>query len=738
VSAVADETLMYANPRDRTLQIWKRRRDAAAKHRRQFEGQWMQSQAFASGKQWVEYRPRVHRVLTAPLPEGRTRQTSDVLSRYVWTVIGELAAADFRPQFLFSREQDDVAQDVSDLVNDAMAFGWDHEWRGDQRVHELLLKLAVYGSAAIRCRFDKTKGPIIGRDVLHVDDRPILDRDQELHHRAEAFATGRPVDSRVLREGRVVWETIGPFGLLPPPGVEYADEFPWEIIVRPVGLDELRRTYGSAAAGLKAARMEALDGVRAAGDDERGRQAALLEDQTLLYTGYKRPDSEHPDGQTVVFTEQRLLDDIPSLPYPDTGARPASTGITYFSYWPVAGRFWGRAFVEPGIGPQRIRNKRLTQNDEIIDRSLPKVYVRRGSKVKAPTGLPLEVIEVDQEDAPTMDRGAGPGEWMWKDIAQQDTDLEKTLGVNPVTLGQQPSGTPDLLGADAAEGAGPQEDRPGRGQAGARPDRRRLRQPRGDAQLAATQAADDRGREREAEGSRVHRQPDPDAVPGGAGEGRGGAALAGRRAGEGQRGVGGQARARAAELPLAHLVRRVADRREDARHPRRRPGRHRTRPQGGARERRDVAHRPAGAGRALRQPRAARHRTRRGAGAAGDAGRRRRPGRRPGGAGDRAAQADAPAGRAAASRRRRPGPTPGPPRRGAAGDGPGLVPAEKVDRALAAVTDALTDEGLADRPTLAHTRSLLERVRARNERADESYRQIAARHITELEEDVST
>jgi hypothetical protein len=66
------------------------------------------------------------------------------------------------------------------------------------------------------------------------------------------------------------------------------------------------------------------------------------------------------------------------------------------------------------------------------------------------------------------------------------------------------------------------------------------------------------------------------------------------------------------------------------------------------------------------------------------------------------------------------------------------VPAEKVDRALAAVSDALTDEGLADRPTLAHTRSLLERVRARNERADESYRQIAARHITELEEDVST
>jgi hypothetical protein len=464
VSAVADETLLYANPRDRTLQIWKRRRDTAAKHRRQFEGQWMQSQAFASGKQWVEYRPRVHRVLTAPLPEGRTRQTSDVLSRYVWTVIGELAAADFRPQFLFSREQDDVAQDVSDLVNDAMAFGWDHEWRGDQRVHELLLKLAVYGTAAIRCRFDKTKGPIIGRDVLHVDDRPILDRDQELHHRAEAFATGRPVDSRVLREGRVVWETIGPFGLLPPPGVEYPDEFPWEIIVRPVGLDELRRTYGSAAAGLKAARMEALDGVRAAGDDERGRQAALLEDQTLLYTGYKRPDSEHPDGQTVVFTEQRLLDDVPSLPYPDSGARPASTGITYFSYWPVAGRFWGRAFVEPGIGPQRIRNKRLTQNDEIIDRSLPKVYVRRGSKVKAPTGLPLEVIEVDQEDAPTMDRGAGPGEWMWKDIAQQDTDLEKTLGVNPVTLGQQPSGTPTysaltLLKEQDRKKIGPVEDR---------------------------------------------------------------------------------------------------------------------------------------------------------------------------------------------------------------------------------------------------------------------------------------
>lgn len=66
------------------------------------------------------------------------------------------------------------------------------------------------------------------------------------------------------------------------------------------------------------------------------------------------------------------------------------------------------------------------------------------------------------------------------------------------------------------------------------------------------------------------------------------------------------------------------------------------------------------------------------------------------------------------------------------------MPADKVQRALAAVDDALTDEGLADRPTLAHTRGLLDRVRARNERADESYREIAARHISKLEEERST
>jgi hypothetical protein len=44
----------------------------------------------------------------------------------------------------------------------------------------------------------------------------------------------------------------------------------------------------------------------------------------------------------------------------------------------VKGRFWGRALIEPGIGPQRRRNKRSSQIDEIIDRGLPKVFIEEG------------------------------------------------------------------------------------------------------------------------------------------------------------------------------------------------------------------------------------------------------------------------------------------------------------------------------------------------------------------------
>src|SRR5437868_5526932 len=95
---------------DAILQPWLDRAKQARKARRPLEAQWMTNQAFAAGRQWAVYMPREHRVLDDPRRKqyGRSMQVSDVLTQYVWTAIGKLAADDFRPQLLFERSDEEA------------------------------------------------------------------------------------------------------------------------------------------------------------------------------------------------------------------------------------------------------------------------------------------------------------------------------------------------------------------------------------------------------------------------------------------------------------------------------------------------------------------------------------------------------------------------------------------------------------------------------------------------------
>ncbi len=433
---------------DKLLSPWQRRRDAAKRDRKRYEPQWMTSQHFAAGKQHVAYIPREHRMLLPMLATGRSRQTADVLNQYISTVVGKLAADDFRPQMLFAHD-DAQGEDFADMVNKALDFGWEREWHGDAAILDLLRKLAVFGTAAIRCRFDKGRGKEIA-GVPHRDGKPILEPDEARAYVADKQFYGESADLRTMREGKVVWEVLSPYNLLPPPGVEHPEDFPWEIVVRPVHVDLLKGQYGEKAEGIKAEAIESMDvlGLGEGGGHEGGTlsespgKAGGLEEHALVYTGYLHPTPDWPKGQTVVFAgDSTLLDSYGELPYGETSAKAARSGISYFRYWTVPQRFWGRGLIEPGIGPQRIRNKRLAQIDEIIDRGLPKVYVEEGALVHKPKGLALEVIELkSQSSKPETDGGIAPGAWMAADIELQDANIEKALGIRGVSLGENPSG----------------------------------------------------------------------------------------------------------------------------------------------------------------------------------------------------------------------------------------------------------------------------------------------------------
>lgn len=433
---------------DALLSPWTDRATQARKARRPYEAQWMTNQAFAAGKQWVVYQPREHRVLEDPKRkrQGRSMQTADVLTQYLWTAIGKLAADDFRPQLLFTndnRERELYAQQA----NLAFGWGWDEEWQGDEILLDMLLTLAVFGTGAIRCRYDRQRGAMLG-DVPHVDGKPITDPEQARRHVAEAKYYGDQIDLRPLREGAVTWEVLSPWNLLPQPGVEHERDFTWEIIVRPVAIETLKETYGARADGVQAQDIEAMSllGLKElptiSSSPQLGDSSARLKDHALVYTGYQKPNADFPKGQKVVWAgDDHLLDATAQLPYQEQPYGPRS-GISYFRYWPVKQRFFGRALIEPGIGPQRRRNKRSSQMDEIIDRGMPSVYAEEGSiDPDTLTGNPVELRELKPGSSkPMIDPGIGPGSHFTADIELADADIQKGLGINEIGLGNAPTG----------------------------------------------------------------------------------------------------------------------------------------------------------------------------------------------------------------------------------------------------------------------------------------------------------
>lgn len=425
--------------------VWRSRIQNGLMDRKRFEPQWHINQAFAAGKQWLAWAPRERRLVIPPLPDGRERYTADVLTQYLWTAAGKFMADDFRPELLF-RRQDIESEEFAEQANKALAYGWDYEWDGDKILTQLLVKILTYGTCAIRCRFDPTIGPVIAENVPFKNGEPLLDPQQAVAAVAEAAIIGSTLKFKDIK-GRIVWEPLSPFNLIIPPGLDNEDDFPYEIVVRPRTLDSLKLEYGSKADDLAAEVLSQIDlvGIReqpmADSDLAFASTGGKLEGHVQVYTCYQRPSEELPNGQvTVLAGRDHVLDVRPELPYqaPDGSRR---SGLTYFHYFRVPSRFWSKSLIEPGIGPQRMLNKRRSQQQEIIDRGLPWVAVEEGSLKQPPQGRPLAIVSVKPGAArPQQMQGIGPGPWMQDDINSIYMDMEKALGLREISLGSHPQG----------------------------------------------------------------------------------------------------------------------------------------------------------------------------------------------------------------------------------------------------------------------------------------------------------
>jgi hypothetical protein len=393
--------------------------------------------ALASGKQWVRWEGKVaRRLVTEPVKPGIDRYTQDELVQYRQTVHGELSLDDDRPQLLF-RNEDLPDEDFAEQANNAVGYGWDYEFEANKALSLVRRFIIDMGTAAIRCRFDKTKGPVKA-NVPHIQGQPEYDVSAVL----DAIDQGVRPTFKDIHEGRIRWEAGTPFNLVVPPGIAHEDDFPWECWRDAVYLPTLKEHFQGVLDDVKPDSIAPLTSIQPDDDNRDGTQSRTkLDDHAWLYAFYERPTPKIPDGRIVWLVGEHMkpVQVDPQLGYvgPDGTRR---SGIHYFHYVRLSDRFWSRSMVELGAQPARAYSKRRTQIGAIFDRGQPKVIVEEGALKQSPRGYPVEVLTLKPgKPQPTPWPGIAPNQAMYQELETLRSDLERAIGLR-VSLGENPPG----------------------------------------------------------------------------------------------------------------------------------------------------------------------------------------------------------------------------------------------------------------------------------------------------------
>jgi hypothetical protein len=414
--------------------------------RKKYEPAWHMNLAMAAGKHWLVYDRdfRSLRRIQDVNPRYRDRELyqADVITEYRTAMLGELGSDNDRPELLLQRD-DQASEDYQAQANKAVGWGWDHQWDGDQVLAEVDRMTIDLGTAAVRCRFDPTVGPVKADNVPYQNGRPVL----QMAQATQLFQNGpNPgVQMRPIKEGKICWDPVSAFGIIVPPGIPNERNFPWECIVRPTLLSDVQDLYpaamdmredGDIGTGLGVATSAAATGY-ATSEARTDR----LRDHVWLFTYYERPSGRYPQGRVLTFAgnELKLLHVEDTLPYvgPDGTHR---SGIAYFHWWRVTGQFFSRGLVEAMQDGQRMINRRGMQKNELIDRNMPFVIVDRNSKAKSRSGTPMEFVELEPgERTPVIFAGAGLSDAFQRDIEALREDVEHATGIKGPRLGENPA-----------------------------------------------------------------------------------------------------------------------------------------------------------------------------------------------------------------------------------------------------------------------------------------------------------
>lgn len=421
--------------------------------RRALEPTWQSNLAFAAGKFHLKWDRDQRRLVFPPELYGKELYTADVITEYRTQALGELSTDDDRPQLLL-RQDDAAGEDYQAQLNRAIGYGWDHEWEADQALEQADRFALDMGTSAIRCRFDPTLGKPLEEDIPHYQGKPVFDPEQAMQLMGQ-YGEGGPVPGVTMKSinaGKIMWDPLSCFNLLVPPGIPDERRFPWEGVMFPALLDDVKEQYGALAKDLKEdgdignalgldVNSEAAD-ARGWGGGPGDAGTTRLRDHVWLYTYYERPSRKYQKGRTVVLAgnKMKLMEHLKELPYVSPNGDYRS-GIAYFHWHRVTGRFWSRGLVETMKDIQRGINEVQTLKKQIIKRGLPFVIVEEGSGLEKRKGLPVEVMQIKPQSSgpPVVSQGVGPGQWMQAEVDSMRDDLEHATGIRAARLGENPA-----------------------------------------------------------------------------------------------------------------------------------------------------------------------------------------------------------------------------------------------------------------------------------------------------------
>ena len=442
MAARAPSAAARAETVDQACTTWRGRLTAAQEAQKAYHGRYALALAFAAGEQWVGWHNGSNELRSIRDLDDRYKDkdlyTADRIIEYRQAALGELSQDDSRPQLLAQQTGDDAEQ-AARASNRFVGYLWDREWRVEpalDRARELCVDL---GLSAIRCCWNPDQGSVAGHLAVDGNGQPLNEQDAMYAASNGTLPDGSLPRYQPVKEGRTCLEVYSAFQILPPPGVTHEDAFKWEALRQVALVDDVKDLYGvNVHEDTDIANSIGLPASVAgqAGQKQRNR----LKDHCWLFPCFDRPSRRYPNGRTLVFAgSQMVLCDIrEGLDY--TLEEQPHTGIVYLHWWRRSDRFQSQGLVDRLIDPQRIINRRKTQNVELVDAGMPKLIVRKGDWPET-QGKVMEIVELEaQAQAPQPMQGSGPGGWMYQDIESLDEDMGHASTVSPLRLGENPQG----------------------------------------------------------------------------------------------------------------------------------------------------------------------------------------------------------------------------------------------------------------------------------------------------------